>query len=152
MQYGRNIDVNLPDDGTEQYVAIDLDEDAESVRADFSVSGTFNSGSADATLYVFGNKGDFREVTDSDSGSFTQLGSVFSVSDTNAHELGALLDEGNYGFAIIGFVSSADATGLSVSGDFIDNTHPSVPDGRSALEHATNGALSNEVYTDGTAQ
>lgn len=57
MQYGRNIDVDLPDDGTEQYVAIKLDE-----------------------------------------------------------------------------------------------THESVPDGRSALEHATDGNLANDVYNDGTAQ
>lgn len=151
MQYGRDIDVDLPDDGTEQFVAIPLGESDEAVRADVTVSsGSLNTGSADYNLYVWSDKGELFEVTDSDSSNFTQLGSTFSVSDTNAHDIGAQFRAGDYGFAILGLVSAGDASNLTVTGDFVSNLHDSAND--HPLNHATAGNLNEDVYTDGTAQ
>ena len=150
MNYGRNLDGAVADGSTE-YFAIPLDEDAEAVRADVQVTGgSLNTGSLDVDVYVWDDKGDLYEVTDADTGDFTQLGSTFSISDTDAHDMGAAFRAGDYGFAIVALTSVSDAADLEVTGDFVSDTHDSAED--SALGHATAGNITEDVYTDGTAQ
>jgi hypothetical protein len=152
MNYGRNINVDIAQGSTERFT-IEVDEEsAEAVRADFdTTSGTVGAGSLDVNLYYWDNEGDLREVEDGDSGSWTQIGSTYSTSDDAAHGIGALIPE-DAGFAILEVTNSGDSGEVTISGDFLHNEHHEVPDGRSALEHATDGNLSFDAYTDGTAQ
>jgi hypothetical protein len=148
--YGRNLDKTIANGDTEHFV-IPLDEDEEAVRADYEItSGTLGTGSLDVSLYVYDDAGDLREIDDSDSSNWTQLGSTVNTTDTNAHDIGAQFRGGDYGFAIVSLVNSADSGELTISGDFVGNTHESANE--HPLNHATADNLNEDVYTDGTAQ
>lgn len=154
--YGRNLDKDIAN-GDTAYYFIDLhnmpdnQDPVRAVRADYQMTSGDATGGFDVSLYVWDSKGRLREVKRGDSGSWSQLGSTVSTTDGNSHSIGAVIGEEDYGFAILTINNNTDSGSITISGDFIHDQHrDSSYD--NPVEHATDGNVDNEVYTDGTAQ